>query len=171
MRPLSQIKLALRDNTQVSLSKRLAITPGKQKKLPKKPLFSDTRAAGPPLHGGKGFHSGWTNATKHPKIDVETQRAQIRQKKRLTWGTKGGNSFGNLAIKDAQGVKKNCLKPRYGYKFPRARINLLRHLWQHHWMLSEFLISYQCCVRLSRPRRNSFPWRFKWCRSLRRFRR
>ena len=81
-RQLYQIKLALREYRQISLSKRLAITSCKQKKItPKKPSFSDTWTAGLPLNGGKGFHSGWTNATEQPKIDVGTQRAQARQKR------------------------------------------------------------------------------------------
>ena len=120
-RPLYQIKLARRDNKRISLSKLLTISSCKQKKK-NRSLFKGTMAAGPPLDGGKGFPSSWTTATEQPKIDVGTQRAQTRQKKKLTWGTKGGNSFGNLALKDARGVKKNCLKPRSGYQFPQGTV-------------------------------------------------
>ena len=49
-----------------------------------------------------------------------TQRAQTRQKKKLTWGTKGGSSFGGLGLKDARNAKKNRLKPRSGYQFPQG---------------------------------------------------
>ena len=124
-RPLYQIKLARRDNTQIcSLSELLTISSCRQKKTPrrKKPSFSDTFAAGPPVDGIKGFPSGWTTATEQPKIDVGTQRAQTHQKEKITWGTKGGNSFGNLALKDDRKVKKTGLKPRSRYQFPQRTV-------------------------------------------------
>ena len=70
----------------------------------------------------------------------------------------------------AETSRRAVLNPSLDINFPRAQINLLRQPWQHHWMLSDFLISWQWCVRLRRPRRSSFTWRFKCCLSLRRCR-
>ena len=127
-RPLYQIKLAQEDDKQISLSELVIISSCRQRKTPrrKKPSFSDTFAAGPPVNGNKGFPSGWTTrisrwttATEQPKINVGPQRAQTRQKEKLTWGTTGGNSFGGLPRKDVRLGDKNGRKPRSGYHFPQ----------------------------------------------------
>ena len=148
-----QIKLAIKENRRVSLSERLTIKSCRQKKTPRrtKPSFSDTFAVGPPVNGNKGFPSGWTTrisrwttATEQPKINVGPQRAQTRQKEKLTWGTTGGpipSEAYHEGMSDS--VTRSVLHPSQNITFPRSRISLLRHLGQHHLKSWEFLISYQ----------------------------
>ena len=165
-----QIKLALKDDRQISLSERLIMASCKQKKRQNRPSFNGTMAAGPPLDGGKGFHSGWTDATAQPKIDVGTQRAQTCQKKKLTWRTKGGNSFRGLGLKNARNAKRNSLNSRSGYHFPQGSDQPPTPPVAAPLDIVGVLTQLTMVREIKQAQRNLFQWRFKWCRSLRRFR-